>query len=58
MLIGGEGRFEFAGVPAGKYEIFPSVRGYHLQENKNTIDTTVDRDRDDLAIVLDPNARK
>lgn len=58
VMIGREGRFEFAGIAAGKYEIFPSVRGYHLQENKNTIDTAVDRDRDDLAIVLDPNARK
>jgi hypothetical protein len=57
VTIGRDGRFEFAGVPAGKYEIFPSVRGYRLPENKNTIDTTVDRDRDDLAIVLDPNAR-
>lgn len=58
VMIGRDGRFEFAGVPAGKIEVFPSVRGYHLQENKNTIDATVDRDRDDFAIVLDPNARR
>jgi hypothetical protein len=58
VLIGSDGRFEFVGVPAGKYGIFPSVRGYGLQGNKDTIDATVDRDRDDLAITLDPVARR
>jgi hypothetical protein len=56
VLIGPEGRFEFFGVPAEKYEIFPSVRGYSLQGNKYTIDA-VDRDRDDLTITLDPSVR-
>jgi hypothetical protein len=58
VTIGRDGRFEFVSVPAGKYEIFPSVRGYSLQENKTTIDATVDRDRDDLVLMLDRNARR
>jgi hypothetical protein len=58
VTIGRDGHFEFAGLPAGKYEIFPSVRGYHLQGDKGTIDTTVDRDRDDLVLMLDRSTGK
>jgi hypothetical protein len=58
VTIGRDGRFEFIGLPVGKFEMFPSVRGYNLQGGKNTIDTTVDRDKDDLVIALDRAARR
>jgi len=56
VMIGRDGRFEFFGIPAGKYDIIPSVRGYPLQQNDDLIDMTVDRDRDDIAITLAPAA--
>jgi hypothetical protein len=58
VAIGRDGRFEFVGIPAGKYDVFPSVRGYRLQGNDDPIDMTVDRDRDDLAITLAPATRR
>jgi hypothetical protein len=57
VMIGRDGRFGFFGIPAGKYEISPSVRGYRLQD-KDLIDTTVNRDIDDLTITLAPAARR
>ena len=56
--LGPEGRFEFFNIPRGTYEVFPSVRGYSLQEGKFTVDTTVDRNRDDFALTLDPAVRR
>ena len=58
VLLGPEGRFEFFNVPRGTYEVFPSVRGYSLPEGKFTIDTTMDRNRDDIALTLDPAVRR
>ena len=58
VFLGPEGRFEFFNVPRGTYEVFPSVRGYSLPEGKFSIDTTVDRNRDDLALTLDPVVRR
>ena len=58
VMIGRDGRFEFIGIPAGRYDIVPSVRGYRSQDDDNLIDTTVDRDRDDLAITLSPASRR
>ena len=54
-MIGRDGSFEFAGLPTGKYQIFTSVRRYEL---RSKIETTIDRDVDDFAIVLDPAARR
>ena len=39
--------------PGGKYEIFTSVRGYQMHGNPRVIETTIDGDTDDYAIVLD-----
>ncbi len=58
VIIGSDGHFEFVGLPTGKYEIFTSVWGYQLHENRDTIDTTIDRDIDNFAITLDPVARR
>jgi Carboxypeptidase regulatory-like domain len=58
VIIGRDGRFEFAALPAGKYEIFTSVRGYRMQGNQPTIEIAIDRDKDDFAITLDPAARR
>ena len=52
-VIGRDGSFEFANLPAGKYEIFTSVRGYQMHGNPRVMETTIDRDTDDYAIVLD-----
>jgi hypothetical protein len=53
-IIGHDGRFEFASLPTGKYEILCSVRGYRLQG----IEATIDRDIDDFAIALDPTGKR
>ena len=58
VLPSPEGRFEFHSVPRGNYEIFPSVRGYSLPGDKFTMDVTVDRDRNDFDLTLDPTARR
>jgi hypothetical protein len=57
VLIGLDGRFEFISIPRGKYEISPSVRGYQLPEKAFTVQASVDKDVDDFAMVLDPEAR-
>ena len=54
VVIGHDGTFEFTSLPTGKYEIFPSVRGYRLQGRRRTIEITIDKDIDALAITLDP----
>lgn len=58
VTIGRDGRFEFVGIPAGKYDINPSVRGYRSQSDDDLIDTTIDRNREDLAITLAPAGRR
>lgn len=58
VIIGRDGHFEFVGLPTGKYEIFTSVQGYRLQENRRTIETMIDRDIDDFTIALDPAVRR
>ena len=57
-IIGHDGHFEFIGLPTGEYEIFTSVRGYRLQENRRTIETMIDRDIDNFAIALESEARR
>jgi len=58
VVIGSDGRFEFAGLHTGKYEVFTSVRGYRLPENKRVIETTIDWDVDNFAIALEKGARR
>jgi hypothetical protein len=58
VIIGQDGSFDFAGLPAGDYEIFASIRGYRLSEGRRTISKTVNADIDDVAIVLDPAPRR
>ena len=58
VILSSDGHFEFTSLPTGKYELFTSVRGYQLQQNRRTIDTTVDRDVDDFTITLDPAKRR
>ena len=58
VTIGPDGRFEFVGIPAGKYDINPSVRGYRSVSDDDLIDTTIDRNREDLAITLAPAGRR
>ncbi len=57
-VIGQDGRFGFIGVAAGEYEINPAVRGYQLKRDEPVYKTMIDRDIDDLAIVLVPAGRK
>jgi hypothetical protein len=46
-----EGRFEFVGVPSGKYQIFASVRGYQeAEEDGGAVE--VDRDIDNFVLPL------
>jgi hypothetical protein len=53
VAIGRDGSFEFINLPAGDYEIFPSVAYYELRSGQRVLSTTVDRDIDNMAIVLD-----
>jgi hypothetical protein len=55
VFLGRGGRFEFTGVPNGKYETFASVRGYQSSENGTL---TVDRDIDEFRLVLSRQARR
>jgi hypothetical protein len=50
-----DGRFEFIGVPSGKYQIFASVRGYQEAE-KDGGAVEVDRDIDNFALALNRGA--
>jgi hypothetical protein len=56
-LLGADGRFEFHNVPPGDYELFPSVKGYALRGD-STMNMAVDRDRNDIALTLDPAQRR
>jgi len=56
VVIGQDGTFDFSGLPTGKYKIFPSVRGYRLQNKQRTIEMTIDKDVDTLAVVLEPSS--
>ena len=53
VIIAPDGTFEFRSLPTGRYDIFPSVRGYGLRERQHAIELTVDKDLDNLEIVLD-----
>jgi hypothetical protein len=57
VVIGKGGGFDFAGLPAGDYEIFTSVRGYRLSGGQRTISKSVNADIDNVVIVLDPAPR-
>lgn len=54
MELASDGSFEFSNLPSGKYEIFPSVRGYCLQDNQRVLETTVDRDMDKFSVAVEP----
>ncbi len=58
VSIGRDGHFEIAGLPSGKYEVFTSVRGYQLPENRRVIELAIDRDIEDFSILLDPAPRR
>ncbi len=58
VTIARDGRFEFAALSAGKYEIFTSVRGYRMRGNPRVIEIAIDGDKDDFAIALDPAAQR
>ena len=57
VLTGRDGQFEFLSVPTGKYEIFPSVRGYKLPGDTVTAPASVENDINDFAMALNPIAR-
>jgi len=56
VVIGRDGHFEFVSLPTGKYVISTSVQGYRLQGKRDNIEATIDRDIDDFAIALEPDA--
>jgi hypothetical protein len=49
-----DGTFEFLGLAAGKYSLGPAVRGYSFPKDKAEVEASVDRDMDNVLIVLDP----
>jgi hypothetical protein len=55
VTLGRDGSFEFNGLATGDYQIDTFVRGYG--KPGDTLAKTVDRDIDDLAMVLNPAAR-
>jgi len=57
VALASDGSFEFSSLASGKYEIFPSVRGYRLQDNQRVLETTVDRDVDNFTVPIEPNRR-
>jgi Carboxypeptidase regulatory-like domain len=57
VQIASDGRFEFIGVPSGKYEIFASVRGYHEAE-KDGGEVDVDRDLDNFVLAMARGAKR
>jgi hypothetical protein len=54
VVIGPDGTFDFRSLPTGKYKIFPSIRGYRLQGQLDTIEITIDKDMNTFEIILDP----
>lgn len=57
VTIGRDGSFEFTGLATGEYVIFTSVSGYEMPGDAPLM-KTIDRDIDDVAIVLDPARRR
>ena len=53
VAIGRDGRFEFAGLAPGPYEVWTAVRGYGLPGKDRVLKVTVGRDASDLAIRLE-----
>jgi hypothetical protein len=53
VLLGHSGGFEFINIPLGKYEVFPSVRGYRLSGKALTLQISVEGDLDNLELVVD-----
>lgn len=48
-----DGRFEFRNLPTGKYNVFPSVRGY----KRHMVEITIDKDVDGFYMVLEPDKK-
>jgi hypothetical protein len=57
VQIAPDGRFEFIGVPSGKYEIFASVRGYQ-EAKKDGGEVEVDRDLDNFVLAMARSAKR
>ena len=55
VILDKSGRFEFLSLPKGKYSISPAVRGYSLGKGQSKVDTSIERDADDLVISLSPD---
>jgi len=55
VILDKSGRFEFLSLPKGKYSISPAVRGYSLAKGQSEVDTSIERDADDLVISLSPD---
>jgi hypothetical protein len=58
VVIGPDGTFDFRSLPTGKYKIFPSVWGYRLQGQLDTVEITIDKDMNAFEIILDPASWK
>lgn len=52
-----DGKFELVNLPAGKFGILPSVRGYQARGRYGVVETTIGRNLDDFVIVVDPARR-
>jgi len=52
--IGTDGCFEFHGLPAGVYEVHPSVKGYHAGGDGFSVEALVNRDIANLVIRMEP----
>jgi uncharacterized GH25 family protein len=55
VILDKSGRFEFLSLPKGKYSILPAVSGYSLAKGQSEVDTSIERDADDLVISLSPD---
>jgi hypothetical protein len=55
VILDKSGRFEFLGLPKGKYSISPAVRGYGLAKAQYEVDMSIERNADDLVISLSPD---
>lgn len=56
ILLSTDGKFQFVGLAARKYFLFPSVKGYKSPKDKPEIEASIDHDVDDFVITLDPAA--
>ena len=50
------GRFEFAGLPAGRYSLMPAVKGYALPEGAFSTEISIGGDVDDYVLTLVPRS--